>query len=119
MSEESPLGRIEVSPRAIASIASDAVLSCYGVVGMSTAQLRDGIAEVLQVRHYYRGVNVRSEEGHIVVDLYVVVEFGTRISEVARNVMESVKFRLEQALGMPVAEVNVHVQGLRVSNQND
>ncbi|MFH1086281.1 MAG: Asp23/Gls24 family envelope stress response protein [Chloroflexota bacterium] len=116
MSAESPLGKIEVSPRAIASIASDAVLSCYGVVGMSAATLRDGIAEVLQVHHYHRGVDVRVVEDHIVVDLYVVIEFGTRISEVARNVMESVKFRLEQALGMPVAEVNVHVQGLRVSN---
>jgi uncharacterized alkaline shock family protein YloU len=38
-----------------------------------------------------------------------------RISEVAHNIMESVKFNVEKALGIPVAQVNVHVQGLRVS----
>jgi uncharacterized alkaline shock family protein YloU len=115
MSAESALGKVKVSPRAIASIASEAVLRCYGVVGMSAATLRDGIAEVLQVHHYHRGVDVQIVDEQIAVDLYVVIEYGTRISEVAQNVMESVKFALERALGMPVAEVNVHVQGLRIS----
>ncbi|MBM3187655.1 MAG: Asp23/Gls24 family envelope stress response protein [Chloroflexi bacterium] len=118
MSEESPLGRVEVSRRAIASLASEAVLGCYGVVGMCAATLRDGIAEVLQVDNSHRGVDVEVVDGRIVIDLYVVVEYGTRISEVAQNVMESVKFRVERDLGMPVSEVNVHVQGLRVSNGN-
>ena len=118
MSKESALGKVEVSPRAIASIASQAVLNCYGVVGMSAATLRDGIAEVLQVNNYHRGVDVRVVDDHIVVDLYVVIEYGTRISEVAQNMMETVKFSLEQALGMPVAEVNVHVQGLRISDSD-
>ncbi|MBN1399831.1 MAG: Asp23/Gls24 family envelope stress response protein [Anaerolineae bacterium] len=115
MSAESTLGKVKVAPRAIASIASEAVLRCYGVVGMSAATLRDGIAEVLQVHHYHRGVDVQIVDEQIVVDLYVVIEYGTRISEVAQNVMESVKFALEHALGMPVAKVNVHVQGLRIS----
>jgi len=118
MGEGTTLGKIEVSPRAIASIAARAVLSCYGVVGMAAATLRDGIAELLQVDNYHRGIEVRLVEGQIVIDLYVIVEYGTRISEVARNVMESVKFHVEKALGMPVAEVNVHVQGLRVSNND-
>ena len=116
MTIESTLGKIDVSPRAIASIAGEAVLSCYGVVGMSSATLRDGIAEILKEDHYYRGVDVRVENGAISIDLYVVVEYGTRISEVSQNVMESVKFGVERALGMPIAQVNVHVQGLRISN---
>ena len=58
MSEESILGKIIVSPKAIASIASEAVLRCYGVVGMSAATLGDGIAEVLQVDKLHRGVQV-------------------------------------------------------------
>ena len=118
MERESTLGRIEVSPKAIASIASEAVLSCYGVVGMSATTLRDGIAEILQVGSYHRGVKVDVANGKIVIDLYVVIEYGTRISEVAQNVTESVKFAVESALGMAVAQVNVHVQGLRVSNQD-
>jgi len=118
MGNDASLGRIQVAPRAIASIASDAVLSCYGLVGMAAATLRDGIAEILQVENAHRGVGVDVRDGEIIVDLYVVVEYGTRISEVAHNVMETVKFALERALGTPVAEVNVHVQGLRVSDQD-
>lgn len=118
MSDDSPLGRIEVSPRAIASITSEAVLSCYGVVGMSAATLRDGIAEILQVDNLHRGVAVEVVEGSIRIDLYVVIEYGIRVSEAAQNVMECVKFSVERALGMPVAAVNVHVQGLRVSDSD-
>ena len=118
MNGETALGKIQVSPRAIASIAADAVLSCYGVVGMAAATLRDGIADILQVENLHRGVEVDVVDEEIVIDLYVVIEYGTRISEVAHNVMETVKFSVEQALAMPVAEVNVHVQGVRVSNRD-
>lgn len=114
----SSLGAIQVSPRAIATIASEAVLSCYGVVGMSAATLKDDIAEILNVENVHRGVEVNTVDEMIVVDLYVVIEYGTRISEVAHNVMQSVKFAVERALSMQVAEVNVHVQGLRISNDD-
>ena len=114
----SSLGGIQVSPRAIATIASEAVLSCYGVVGMSAATLKDDIAEILNVENVHRGVDVNTVDEMIVVDLYVVIEYGTRISEVAHNVMQSVKFAVERALSMQVAEVNVHVQGLRISNDD-
>jgi uncharacterized alkaline shock family protein YloU len=53
--------------------------------------------------------------GKVVIDLYVVIEYGTRISEVARNIMSNVKFAVESALGVPVVYVNVNVQGIRVS----
>ncbi|NLT72944.1 MAG: Asp23/Gls24 family envelope stress response protein [Chloroflexi bacterium] len=118
MSEETTLGTIQVSPRAIASIAARAVLTSYGVVGMAPATVRDGIAEILNLENVYRGVDVQVVDGQVVIDLYVVVEYGTRISVVAHNMMESVKFAVEQALAMRVAEVNVHVQGVRVSDDD-
>lgn len=117
MGDSTP-GTIKVSPRAIANIASKAVLTCYGVVGMAPATLRDGLAEILQVESSHRGVEVNVVNDEIVIDLYVVVEFGTRISEVAQNIMEAVKFNVERALAMPVAQVNVHVQGVRVSDSD-
>lgn len=63
------------------------------------------------------GVDVAVKDNHILVDLYVVIEYGTRISSVATSVANSVRYRLEKALGMPVAAVNVHVQGLRISDR--
>ena len=108
-------GRIEVSPTAIASIVNDAVLTCYGVVGTAAKDLAAGIASVLS-REHKRGVEVRIEEGRIVIDVYVIIEYGTRIAAVARSVMNVVKFNVERALGVPVAEVNVHVERLRISD---
>ena len=115
MSEETRLGRIEVAPEVIATIASRSVLECYGVVGMASNSLRHGLGELLGKDHSRRGVRVALVGDHVVIDLYVVLEYGLRISEVAHNVMESVKFNVEKSLGIPVAEVNVHVQGLRIS----
>lgn len=111
------LGKIEVSQRAIASIAADAALRSYGVVGMASARLKDGLAEMLRREHLERGVVVRLKDGQITIDLYVVVEYGTRVSEVGRNIAQNVKFAVEKAIGLPVAHVSVNVQGLRVSDQ--
>jgi uncharacterized alkaline shock family protein YloU len=108
-------GQIEVSPTAIASIANEAVLTCYGVVGTVAKDLPTGIANLLTPGRK-KGVEVSIENGQITIDVYVIIEYGTRISSVARSVMNVVKFNIERALGVPVAEVNVHVEGLRISN---
>lgn len=114
MAEEISLGKIDISPGAVASLASQAVMECYGVVGMASKGLTSDLVGLLQ-RDRRRGVEVRLEDNEITIDLYVVIEYGTRISTVAHNIMSSVKFNVEKALGVPVDQVNVHVQGLRVS----
>jgi uncharacterized alkaline shock family protein YloU len=113
--EETRLGKIEVLPTAIASLASQVVLECYGMVGMATKDLASGIVEILQLSSHRRGVDVHIESDRIVIDLYVVIEYGTRIATVARNIQSVVKYTVEKALGVPVVAVNVHVQDLRVS----
>ncbi len=118
MTRETSFGKIDISPHAITAIASEAVLESYGVVGMASKSALGELAGWLRRDRSRRGVEVSVTEGHITVDVYVIVEYGTRISEVAYGVMNRVKFSLEQALGVPVAEVNVHVQGLRVSNSD-
>lgn len=111
------VGRIEVSARAVATVAAKSVMECYGVVGMASKTLRDGLAVLLQRENPHRGIEVHFvDHNEIVIDLYVVVEYGMRISEVAQNIMSRVKFAVEKALGLPVVHVNVNVQGVRVSN---
>ncbi len=119
MANEPYLGKIEVSPQAIASIVGQAVLECYGVVGMAPKHPRDDFAEILPGSNFRRGVDVHVAEGQIVIDLYVVIEYGTRVSQVAQGIKNRVKFTIEHATGLPVAQVNVHVQGLRVSTNSD
>jgi len=115
MPEADYRGRIDVSPTAIASIVSDAILSCYGVVGTASKDLGTGIATALS-KDRRRGVEVSIEDRLITIDVYVIIEYGTRISAVARSVMNVVKFSVERALGVPVDKVNVHVVGLRISD---
>ena len=115
MSGDTRLGRIEVSPAAIASIAHDAVVGCYGVVGTATKDLATGIASALS-HDRRRGIAVQVDEGRVSIDVYIIIEYGTRISAVARSVIDIVRYRVEQALGIDVKAVNVHVEGLRVSN---
>ncbi len=110
-----PQGRIEVSPIAIASLAHKAVIRSYGIVGTVPKDLPTGIANVLSSESR-RGVVVRVKDGQIYIDLYVIIEYGTRIASVARSAMNVVKYTVEKNLGVPVAEVNVHVEGLRISD---
>src|SRR6266851_4587936 len=104
-------GRIEVFPSAVAAIAGHAALSCYGVTGMAARGLRDGVAELLRRENVDRGVDV--VEGGLAIDLFVIVQYGMRISEVAHNLQETVKFEVERAVNVPVVEVNVNVQGVK------
>jgi uncharacterized alkaline shock family protein YloU len=121
MSEESfqpntrvlPQGKIEVAPRAIASLVAQAVTRSYGVVGMAPANLRDSVGQVLRKEDQHRGIRVRIDKDVITVDIYIVVEYGTRISEVAQQAITTVSYALKQSLGLPVAAINIHVQGVR------
>lgn len=108
------MGRVEITPTAIASIAGQAVLKSYGVVGLSSRSGRGLLS--LSPDNIKKGVEINIIDNEIIIDLYVIIEYGTRISTVAHNIMQNVKFSVEKAMGVPVAQVNVHVQGLRVSN---
>jgi uncharacterized alkaline shock family protein YloU len=114
MEARAPQGRIEVSPQVIAAIAEEAVLQCYGVVGLASRR-QSGVWTQLPETRGRGGVVVRMEGDRVLLDLYVIIEYGTRICEVARNVMSTVKFAVEQ-LGVPVGQVNVNVQGIHLSN---
>jgi uncharacterized alkaline shock family protein YloU len=113
--ENTPLGRVTISPRAIATIAYQAVRQSYGVVGLTSKNLMEGITQVI-VKDPTHGIAVKYNEQKISIDIYIIIEYGTRIKSVASSVSNTIKFNVEKALGMPVEEVNVHVRGLRVSD---
>jgi len=110
------LGRIEVSPRVVASIVGHTANESYGIVGMAARGLRDGIAERLNRENVHRGVEIQVLPEGIVIELYVIAEYGTRISEVAHNLMSAVRYSVEKTLGLPVHAVNVNVQGIHAES---
>ncbi|HMN62455.1 MAG TPA: Asp23/Gls24 family envelope stress response protein [Anaerolinea sp.] len=109
------LGNIFVSYRAIATVASQSALSSYGVVGLAAKNLAEGLVQVL-VKEPSLGVEVRFVDKVIQIDLYIIIEYGTRIKTVATTVSENVRYQVEKGFGIPVSHVNVHVRGLRISN---
>jgi uncharacterized alkaline shock family protein YloU len=115
--DDSQLGRVTISPRAIATIAYQAARQSYGVVGLTSKNLMEGITQVI-VKDPTHGVEVKYDGQKISIDIYVIIEYGTRIKSVASSVGNSIKFNVEKALGMPVEQVNVHVRGLRVSDMD-
>ena len=112
---KNPMGNVYVSHRAISTIAHQSAIESYGVVGLAAKNFAEGIAQVI-VKDPTMGVDVRYDGNSIEIDLYIIVEYGTRIKSVAASVMNTVRYHVERAIGIPVASVNVHVQGLRISD---
>lgn len=110
-----PLGNVYVSCRAISTVAYQSALQSYGVVGLAAKNLAKGLAQVL-VKDPTLGVDVRFDGKTILIDLYVIVEYGTRIKSVASSVSDNIRYQVEKVFGLPVSQVNVHVRGLRISN---
>ena len=108
------LGNVYISHRAIASITYQSALESYGVVGLAAKNLAAGLAHIL-VKDPTQGVEVLFNGDKLRINLYIIVEYGTRISSVASSVAENVRFQVERATGLPVDNVNVHVRGLRIS----
>lgn len=110
-------GQIDISNEVIATIAGGAAVDCYGIVGMASKnQLKDGLSEILGKENFKKGVLVRHENDEVHIDMYIIVSYGTKISEVAHNVQTKVKYTLDQTLGLAVDSINIYVQGVRVTN---
>ncbi|MBD7983490.1 Asp23/Gls24 family envelope stress response protein [Sporosarcina sp. Sa2YVA2] len=110
-------GTIDITNDVIAQVVGEATIECYGIVGMASRhQIRDGLTDILGKDNYAKGVIVRNigEETHI--DMYVIVGYGTKISEVANQVQSKVMYTLKKTLSLTVDSVNIFVQGVRVTN---
>ncbi|WP_270171968.1 Asp23/Gls24 family envelope stress response protein [Paenibacillus sp. SYP-B4298] len=109
-------GTIYIADEVVSVIAGSAAMECYGLVGMaSRKQFKDGIAELLGRENLSRGVELRREQDALHIDLYIIVSYGVKISEVAHNIQSKVKYVLNEVVGIQADHVHVFVQGVRVS----
>jgi uncharacterized alkaline shock family protein YloU len=112
----SELGRITVSPGAIAQIVGRVVAECYGVVGMSLrapGPARERVSRLLPKAKPQRGIVVRNLDGAVALDLYVVVAYGLNLAEVAATVRSQVAYEVERLTGLQVTSVDVHIQDVK------
>ena len=113
--ERTTLGSIHISPKAIATIAYHATVQSYGVVGLAPRSLAEGITRTI-THDPAKGIGVRYDGEKLDIDIYVIIEFGTRIASVANSVANTVRYQVEKNVGLSVNSVDVHVQGLRISS---
>lgn len=111
------LGSILIQKDAIASIARQSTLQSYGVVGLSPKNFLESIRQIIKKDAKY-GVNVDFDHDGLVIDLYIMVEYGTRIKSITSSIINSVKYNVEKSIGLPVYRINVHVRGLRISDMD-
>lgn len=111
---KSDLGIIEFADDVIAGIAGNATMECYGVVGMASKRAADGLWELLKRENLTKGIKVIPAGESVSIDVYIIVEYGTKISEIANNIIQKVKYTIEGLTGLTVEKVTVYVQGIRV-----
>lgn len=107
-------GSIYYSVDVLANIVGISTMECYGVVGMASKNASDGIWELLKGENLSRGVKINSKNDNLNIELYIIVEYGTKVSVIANNIIQKVKYNVENITGLKVSGITVNVQGVRV-----
>ncbi|MBN2260983.1 MAG: Asp23/Gls24 family envelope stress response protein [Clostridiales bacterium] len=111
---ENDLGSININKEVIANIAGSSAVECYGLVGMATRSTTSGIVNLLKKENLSKGVKIEETDEGLIIDLYVIIQFGTKISVVAENIIEKVRYNVENQSGLQVKKVNVNIEGVKV-----
>ena len=109
------LGTIGVDNEVIARIAGTVAMECYGVVGMAARNIKDGLVGLLKIESLTKGVRLQThEEGDLIIDLHIIVEYGTNMVAIAQTLMDNIRYKVEESVGIKVREVNISIEGVRV-----
>ena len=108
------LGSIVIDTGVIATYAGTVAMECFGIIGMASVNMKDGLVNLLRRDNLERGISVRVSENKISLDFHVIVSYGVSISAVSNNLVENVKYKLEAFTGMEVERINIFVEGVRV-----
>lgn len=116
---EADMGVVKISDEVVGVIAGLATTEIKGIVGMSTSVV-GGITQILTgKKNLSKGVKVNVGESNATIDLFVVVEYGLRIPDIALQVQENVKKAVETMTGLAVAAINVHVQNVIIPKSDE
>ncbi|MCL2676317.1 MAG: Asp23/Gls24 family envelope stress response protein [Streptococcaceae bacterium] len=108
-------GNVDISSDVIATVVGASTTEIFGVVGMTSQNaVKDNFRNILGQDNFSKGVIVSTHDDEIIIDLFVVISYGVKISEVARNIQERVHFNLKNQLGISQAKINVNVQNVKV-----
>ena len=107
------IGSIIIDDEVIAKTAGMAALDCYGVVGMASTNVKDGLVQLLLGDSLTKGIKVSSDGDAVSIEFHIIVEYGISISEVCKTIVETVRYKLESMTGVKVRKVGISVEGIR------
>ena len=111
---DNSLGSIVIDPNVIATYAGSVAVECFGIVGMASINMKDGLVKLLKRDHLERGITVKVDGNRISLDFHVIVSYGVSISAVCNNLLDNVKYKLESFTGMEIDKICIYVDGVRV-----
>jgi uncharacterized alkaline shock family protein YloU len=109
------MGNISIDNEVIAQYAGAIAMECFGIVGMANVNVKDGLVSLLKLDTMTRGINVTLDQNNrLKLDFHVIVSYGVSISAVAENLIDTVKYKVEEFTGLEIEKINIYVEGVRV-----
>lgn len=108
------MGNIVIDNEVIAQYAGSVAVECFGIVGMAGVSMRDGLVRLLKMDSLTRGISVSLRDNKLTLDFHVIVSYGVSILAVADNLIDSVKYKVEEFTGIEIEKINIYVDGVRV-----
>lgn len=109
------MGNISIDNEVIAQYAGSVAVECFGIVGMASVNMKDGIVKLLKKDNLTRGISVLTGADHkLTLNFHVIVSYGVSILTVADNLVESVRYKVEEFTGLEIEKINIYVEGVRV-----
>ncbi|MDE7019137.1 MAG: Asp23/Gls24 family envelope stress response protein [Lachnospiraceae bacterium] len=113
-SMDTHMGNIAIDHEVIAQYAGAVAMECFGIVGMAGMSVKDGIVKLLKKESMTRGIQVVLKNNKLTLDFHVIVSYGVSILAVADNLIDSVKYKVEEFTGVEIEKINIFVEGVKV-----
>ena len=105
---------VSIDTDVIAQYAGTVAVECFGIVGMASVNVKDGIVKLLKREYSTHGINVTVSENMLILDFHVIVAYGVSIMAVSNNLIENVKYKVEEFTGLSIEKINIYVEGVQV-----
>ena len=108
------MGKIVIDTEVIAKYAGSSAVECFGIVGMASVNVKDGLWNLLKSDNINHGVEVVIEDNKLSINMHIIVAYGVSIIAVSDNLISNVKYKVENFTGLEIEKINIFVEGVRV-----
>ncbi|MDR1754169.1 MAG: Asp23/Gls24 family envelope stress response protein [Eubacterium sp.] len=111
------LGEIKLSDRFFVELIGGAVVSCFGVTGMSAGGIKQSVVELFpfinNIRFFGGGVKVKIFRDKLYIGLHIKVAYGANLSSIVKSIQSKVSYVVEEETSLPVERITVYIDGIK------